>query len=133
MDTKRFMLAGKATFTVSNPETGNHFTYRVRAKDIGEGRTLHFVQVLTGPDNESSYSYLGTIFEGTTYKHGRKSRISESAPSARAFEWVFSRITTGEDLKGVCVQHAGRCGRKLTVPESISTGFGPECASLLAA
>jgi hypothetical protein len=25
----------------------------------------------------------------------------------------------------------GRCGRKLTVPESIESGFGPECASIL--
>ena len=27
----------------------------------------------------------------------------------------------------------GRCGRKLTVPESIEAGYGPECINLVAA
>jgi hypothetical protein len=38
--------------------------------------------------------------------------------------------------KGLKVHHEGRCcrcGRKLTVPESIETGLGPECASRLEA
>jgi hypothetical protein len=37
-------------------------------------------------------------------------------------------------LNGCEVYHEGRCGRcnrKLTVPESIETGLGPECASKL--
>ena len=29
--------------------------------------------------------------------------------------------------EGIC----GRCGRKLTVPESVERGLGPECAGLV--
>jgi len=38
--------------------------------------------------------------------------------------------------KGFALHHegkCGRCGRKLTVPLSIETGIGPECASKMAA
>lgn len=39
--------------------------------------------------------------------------------------------TAGQDLPECEVWHegrCGRCGRKLTVPESIETGIGPDCA-----
>lgn len=123
---KQFVLAGKSTFTVHNPSTGNRFTFKVTK---GKQETApHFVKVMTGPDNESSFTYLGTIFNGTNYAHGRKSTILPDAPSAKAFAFVWGRIdnlpTALEFL------HAGkccRCGRKLTVPSSILSGVGPEC------
>lgn len=66
------------------------------------------------------------------FVHGRKSKIGPEAPSAKGFAWFFQALATGRDLDGVAeVRHAGkcgRCGRKLTVPESIDTGFGPSCA-----
>lgn len=119
-----FMKAGNATFTVVSRTTGKRFTYRVRAAKEG---TPHFVQVLTGPDNTSSYTYLGTIFADGTFRHTRKSAISESAPSAQAFNWFYRN--PGSDK--VKVYHEGRCcrcGRKLTVPSSVESGIGPECA-----
>ena len=134
MDTKAFILAGNATFTVSNPQTGNRFTYKVRKKEVEEGKELHFVSVLTGCDNENDFHFLGTIFEGRTFRHGRKSRIGINAPSHRAFEWTFNRVMSDADMKGVEIHHegkCGRCGRKLTVPESIESGFGPECFGLI--
>jgi hypothetical protein len=125
---RQFALAGKSTFTVHNPSTGNRFTFKVTK---GKQETApHFVKVMTGPDNESSFTYLGTIFNGTNYAHGRKSPISQEAPSAKAFAFVWSRI---DNLPTALeFMHAGkccRCGRKLTVPESIECGYGSECAS----
>ena len=60
-DIKTFIFAGKAIFTITNTNTGNRFTYRVRkAKD----NDIYFVSVLTGSDNTSSYSFIGYIKKG---------------------------------------------------------------------
>lgn len=130
---KGFMMAGKATLTVENEKTGNRFTFNVRApREADESRM--FVKVLTGACNESDYSYLGTIFKsdgGPRYFHGKKSAIGPEAPSARAFAWLFDRLFGDKSLpEEVAVYHdgrCGRCGRKLTTPESVLSGFGPEC------
>lgn len=70
-----------------------------------------------------------------TYYHGRKSRIGMDAQSAQAFRWVFARLAAGQDLvageHSVTIRHedrCARCGRTLTVPASIDSGFGPQCA-----
>jgi hypothetical protein len=126
-----YLLAGDATITVESP-SGVRFTYRVRVSDDGQ---VHFVSVLTGSDNESSFSYLGTIRGGHTYWHSRKSRLDSNAPSARGFAWLWNKVQhDGLSLSPMRVYHEGRCGRcghKLTVPESVTTGYGPECAGKL--
>jgi len=127
-DTLQFILAGNALFTVENAETGNRFTFKVHKPDDDKP---HFVSVLTGADNEHDYSFLGTVFDGSRFRHGRKSRIAPTAPSARAFEWLLRRLSLRNDLPDqVRVCHCGKCGRcgkTLTVPESVDSGFGPEC------
>lgn len=138
MDTQQsqqFVLAGNARFTIRSKATGVRFTYRVRAKEMKDGTTLHFVSLLNGSDNESDFMYLGTIFEGRTYRHGRKSPIGSDAPSALAFDWAFPRLMSGNMDKfeihheGAC----GKCGRVLTTPDSVEAGFGPICRKLIAA
>ena len=150
-----FALAGNARFTLVSKKTGARFTFRVAAKRDERSKEIRcwFVSVLSGPDNGADYAFLGTIFAneriqigggawgpayGTRkadrpkFVHGKKSRISSSAPSAKAFAWWWSRITAGEEPESCEVWHlgkCGRCGRDLTVPESIACGLGPECAS----
>lgn len=132
---KRFILAGNATVTFVSP-TGTRFTFKVRTPKRDEGDTrppVHFVSVLTGADNEGDFTFLGTIFDGQNFRHSHKSRIGTDAPSARAFAWAFPRIMADADLKGMKIYHegkCGRCGRKLTVPESIESGFGPVCMGM---
>lgn len=126
-DLASFALAGHAIFTVENVTSGNHFTYKVSA--CADTPALYFVGVLTGPENVSDYTYLGTIRNGA-YQLGRKSRISADACSNKAFAWTWQH----KDCLPACVHvyHAGRCGkccRVLTVPESITRGIGPECAA----
>ena len=79
--TVRFMLAGKAHVTFQSRKTGIRFTYRITLAEPRPGDVrsrLHFVAVLTGPDNGGSYEYLGTIYDRRAYAHGRKSRIGRS-------------------------------------------------------
>ena len=125
---KQFILGGNATFTLHNTLKGTHLTFKVQQSK--QEKDLFFVKVLTGSDNEADYTYLGLI-KNNIYWHGRKSRISRDAISARAFEWFWSNISRLPD--GLQVMHngrCGRCGRTLTVPESIASGFGPECIKM---
>lgn len=125
-----FIFAGNATVTLRSKVTGSRFTYKVRESDDG---SVFFVSVLNGPDNWQNYQYIGQ-FRGPDYSHGRKSKVSPDAPSAKAFAWFALRLRAGIIPDVLEVWHEGRCGacgRKLTVPESIATGLGPECSDRL--
>jgi hypothetical protein len=128
---KAYALAGNATLTLQSERTGTRFTFKLEGSDDG---AIHFVKLLTGADNESDFEYLGTI-RADRFAHGKKSRIGRDSVSAVAFAWAWPHIAAGRIPPTLAVYHEGRCGRcnrKLTVPESIRTGFGPECAGRIA-
>lgn len=130
---RQFALAGSARLTLVSDRTGARFTYRVSCKRDGEGKisSPHFVALLNGADNNADYAFIGTIFDGKDYRHSRKSAVSADAPSAKGFAWAWSFLAKGELPPGCQVWHegrCGRCGRPLTVPESIASGLGPICA-----
>lgn len=126
-----FIFAGNSLFTVLNTNTGNRFTFKVKAakeeKDSTDTKETHFVRVLTSPD---IYEFVGTTFE-RKYKHSKKSRIGNEAQSVRVFSWIIAQLTGGTLPQFIEIWHegrCGRCGRVLTVPSSIEVGIGPECA-----
>lgn len=125
---RRFILGGKAKVTLVSRKTGTRYTYSIKASADG---SIHFVALLTGADNESAYSYIGTIRRDVFSHGGRKAKVAYEAPSVRAFAWAWNRIARGIDVSDLLeCWHEGqcaRCGRTLTVPESIDSGFGPEC------
>ena len=126
-DWRRFIKVGHAVFTIQNRRTGNHLTFRVTRR---ADRDLWFVEVLRGPDNENDYLYVGAIF-GHEFRLTRRSRVGEDSMSFRVFRWLHQYLESQVDLPAsVSVYHegcCGRCGRRLTVPQSIRQGFGPEC------
>jgi len=128
---RQFILAGNARFTVQSKKTGRRFTYHIVKKEGWSGSPVYFVNVLTGPDNSTDYEFFGTIFSDTQkFVYSLKSRISREAKSVIAFRWFWRQIVAEKELKDCDVSHegrCGRCGRRLTVPESIRSGFGPEC------
>lgn len=127
-----FTFAGNATLTLRSKKTGDRFTYRVRMADSGN---VWFVSVLTGSDNEGDFEYLGFFKAGGEYIYGgRKARIGSDAPSAIAFAFFAGQLARPTLHPMLEVYHEGRCGacnHKLTTPESIMTGFGPECSDRL--
>lgn len=130
VDPSVFPFSGKAIFTIANSNTNGRFTYKVRGM---KDRDIFFVSVLTGSDNENSYTFLGTIFP-YGYFRSKKSTISESAPSAVAFDWFYKH--KHHLPLNVRVYHCGKCGkcgRTLTTPESLLSGYGPECSRKLLA
>jgi hypothetical protein len=135
-DIKRFIISGKAIITLESKKTGRWFTYRIK-KARKNDNSLFFVSLLTGLDNEKSYSYIGTIFNNNNnfvFKLTKKSNVTKDSLSYKAFNFFFSLVLKNmrhADLEiyhtGVC----GRCSRALTVPESLVTGLGPECRGLV--
>lgn len=124
-----FLMAGNATFTLVSP-SGARRTFRVHQskKDKTKyGPDSRRVALLTGPNNETDYTGLGYIRDG---KFTPWNNMAESE-ACRIVTWATRKLFAGNDLHGVQFWHEGRCGRcghKLTVPDSIAAGIGPECA-----
>jgi hypothetical protein len=132
-DVIAFALAGNATLTLKSIKTGCRFTYKIR-RPAERGPVRFFISLMNGPDNERSFAYLGQVYNeasGLRYVHGRKSKIGAGCASNIAFDWFWKHVIGKREMpSNLEVWHAGscgRCGRTLTVPESIKSGFGPEC------
>ena len=128
----QFITAGNAYFTIRSQKTGVRYTYRVNVSKPNEKYTkaTTFVSLLTGPQNTEDYSYLGMISNGQ-FRLTRASRMKADSTPVKAFQWVWSALQAGKLPPATEIWHegrCGRCGRKLTVPESIEAGIGPECA-----
>lgn len=121
-DALDFIFAGNSLFTVLNTKTGNRFTFKVK-----KGNTeIHFVRVLTNPE---VYEFIGTCFD-KKFKHSIKSRISAEAQSSIVFNWIINQLQSNKLPECIEIWHEGRCGkcgRVLTVPQSIEIGIGPDC------
>jgi hypothetical protein len=129
-DPKTFIKAGKAFFTIKSKKTDARFTFKVTKCDE---KDIWFVSVLTGSCNETDYSYMGCIF-GDDFRLTKKSRFNEDCLSYKAFNWMWNMLKSGNIPESMEFYHegrCGRCGRKLTVPESIESGFGPECIHMV--
>lgn len=130
---RRYILGGKATITLVSKKTGIRFTFRIsKPKDDGRpDNGFRFVSVLNGPDNWTNYAYFGFIRPTGVFFHGgAKAKVAETAASAKAFAWAWQKLASGVLPESLQVWHEGqcaRCGRKLTVPSSVASGFGPEC------
>lgn len=147
MLSRKFVTAGKAIFTVEVPEVYKdqhgkpHYTYRISLKKAkGNYPDTFFVSVLTGPDNNSNYSYLGILNPQTgAVRTTAKSKFQAESFTVRLLNRVLARLWADDvqtiENTGFSLHHegkCGRCGRRLTVPESIETGLGPECAGKVA-
>lgn len=119
-------------YTLRSRKTGVRFTYRTR-RMFNQSTTPSWAHgLLVGPDNERDYAPLAQTSGGVWTLTGR---IQAAAPAARAHQWAYEHVLAAArnaapmpDLlevwhEGRCV----RCGRKLTTPESVAAGLGPEC------
>lgn len=126
-DQLSFILGGNALFTIRLRD-GKRFTYKVQQDYRIENRFR--VKTLYGPDNNSNYKEFGDIIVQNGVPLFHKYSIHEY-PHVLLFDMIFLNLCIGLETPGVEFFHSGRCcrcGRILTVPESIMSGIGPECA-----
>jgi hypothetical protein len=130
-EARKFATAGNAIVTLESAKTGQHFTYRLRQLTDKQDNPISkwFVSLLTGQNNESDYNYIG-LLDDSGFRLTAKSKASEDAPSVKGFKFFWNHVSHDHLPENLIVHHEGRCGRcarKLTVPESIESGYGPEC------
>jgi hypothetical protein len=144
------ILAGRSILTVQSHKTSNRFTFRFSRPDEEPDRKRPiWVSMYGGTGgylaqeaDRRAWTFLGTIWpphpndaaQRFNYTHSPKSPIWDSTTiEHRTVRWITYHLSSHVDQlmedadwwhEGVC----GRCGRRLTVPTSIETGFGPDCA-----
>lgn len=117
-----FMLAGNALFTLQSKKTGDHFTYRVKKQK--EGTRDYFVLAGHG-------GYLGRLVVRGEVRFfpGIKPEPENIFAHKLPFAWFINHLDSDKfELwhEGKC----GKCGRRLTDPQSIERGLGPECSGV---
>ena len=136
-DIEKFIFAGKAKFTIKNETTKNRLTFQVKkTKDRrNPDKKYYFISVLTGTDNNSCYTYMGMVKEEKEQRQfylTAKSKFKEEVTCVKVFKWFINHINNLPSC--IKVYHKGccaRCGKTLTVPESILSGFGSECIKIM--
>lgn len=147
MLSKDFILAGDAVFTIELPEAAaaeqgfSHRTYWVQHVE-GNDRWPEswFVKLLTGPDNSSDFTYMGKLNPNngdvmTTHKSPWPGSAFVVRLLVRVLQRVWADDHAAFEQHGYKLHHegkCGRCGRRLTVPASVESGIGPECAKIMA-
>mgnify|MGYP001613087881 CR=1 FL=1 len=129
---------GKAVFSIVSTRTQNRKTFQVERAPERRGSGLAwFVSQLTGPDNRLSYTYL-LMVTARGNEDVPQMRLTAKSPvggfdheAVRSFRWLFRNAIRDLDTLGQAevwlACNCSRCGRLLTVPESIAVRLGPYC------
>lgn len=129
---EQFILAGRATVIFHNPHTRNSHKYRiVKHQDFN----IWYVNTADHVVNK----LVGRIFAPNSNHTTHWFRYDETGQQfypqdAKVFMWMWSRIVRGMVPPYIDIKHAGACGycgRPLTDPTSLNSGFGPECRKRL--
>jgi len=148
---REYVMGGRSTFTVVSTKTQARYTFRVRVpvvrrRNKAAGETIEqyrarkaaalagprTVEAMTGSDNYADYTQIGTITEEGSFTE--KSWTPRKVEGRKTgFAWFWMAVNEAQEkLVQAEVWHDGHCsccGKKLTVPESLSTGIGPVCAT----
>ena len=97
-----------------------------------ENEFIYFLNTKIG----NEYVYAGVVwFDDKTnefrFGQGAKGQVNGNHLNIRSLLFVMNKLNSEVEPKYCEVFHVGtcgRCGKKLTTPESILTGLGPECA-----
>lgn len=121
-------------YTIQNVTTGEHRTFQIRTQPdhvkFAPGQRI--IQLLVGPDNTSNYKGFGFVNDETIvvwkkFRGGQRKSdyewyaemIWDLATKGSVGRWSNYRLL----IEGRCI----RCNRRLTHPDSIDSGIGPEC------
>jgi hypothetical protein len=113
--------------TVVNKKTNGHRTFQIKTAKNGPLKGKRIVSMLIGPNNEQDYLGLGFVqdngFVNVWNKH--KGTVYEKTLE------VLNHLNDDKLPLEVLFETTCRaCNRKLTNPESIISGIGPECGKI---
>ena len=137
-DGLRYMLAGKSEFTMISLRTGGRLKYKLTKKQTKNNKddTSEFIYYVNTFDG-GEYKYAGVLFYDRVedvfrFGKGAKGKIPSTHINIQSLLFVINKLNEGNDAINIELYHVGkcgRCGRKLTTPESLLLGLGPECSA----
>jgi hypothetical protein len=122
------------TVTLSNPRTGQHRTFKLSTAQRGDMKGKRIISLLIGPDNSNNFKGFAFVNEQGQIVDGKGQPGVWKDYRGGVCE-TYARMLTNPDhwaargIQYLVSSRCRRCNRKLTVPESILSGLGPECAS----
>lgn len=133
----KFILAGKSEFVAVSGNTGKRLGFKlekINSDNTNGNETMYYLS--TQIDNK--LVYCGVIVYNSKlnkfiFAKGKKGNLDYSHLNVKSILYILNRLHCGDVGINLSVYHVGKCGRcgkKLTTPESILTGLGPTCASL---
>lgn len=132
LNLSQFIFGGKAEFTIENIQSGKGYQYRVNKaenKNSTDKRDRYFVRVKDG--SSEVYAGMITVYPNGApyYNQGKTGAYDKDSPPIKGLFLAIYKATGGMKRPMVLYHHGkcSRCGRKLTDPESIERGIGPEC------
>ena len=132
------VVTHNGTFTITNPGTGQHRTFRIRTQpeDANFAPGERILALLVGGDTTDFHLYIyRSAFRGFAFVNGdrivvwRRHRSTEFERLARLVE----DLDIERDKWGLAVEWSAkcrRCNRELTTPESLAIGIGPICSGM---
>lgn len=136
------MKIANGTYTIKNNKTGDHRTFKISTQpdDASFAPGQRIIELLIGENNETDYKGFGFVTEDGIKVWKRFQGTKDQASLHEKYaQMVWSMGTLGtaspylaKGLELFLTKNCLRCNRKLTTPESIERGIGPECAAKLA-
>ena len=112
------------TFTVVFPD--GHVTIRLQKPQDKSKAGVVYAKYLVGQNNDTDFEYFASVVDGNIRARGYERQVV-------ALKVVLT--STGSELGAMGLAYALAssncfyCGRTLTVPASIHSGMGPDCAA----
>lgn len=133
----KFMLAGKSEFILHSTKTNGDFKFKLDKKDskYNAGEFVYFVFLKMGRTDQYAgvmrFNPNSSEFE---FKEKDGGPVKANSIEIRSLMFVINKLYREEAVQYLEVYHVGKCGKcgkKLTTPESILTGLGPSCSKSL--
>ncbi len=131
-----YLLGGKAIFKVTNVESGESMTFKVRKshrewpKESGKFEDTYFINVKQ-PGGKFPYMYLGIMNPETgTIKTTALSAFMPGSKQYATGAWATTVVMTGKSIASTYrIEHLGKCGRcgKALADKSDPRGIHPAC------
>lgn len=121
----KYLLGGRALFTVESRKTGKWFTYKVLLSR--KYPQFYYVGVLT---KNNKFMYICCLYKLQSLLKAKKIDIRPLEDQYKIFKWVYSTLILDKFPNNTNFYHHGTCaycGRFLTTPKSIEYGVGPIC------
>lgn len=130
-------------YTVKNRETGEYRTFKIRtiSEDSRFAPGERTIAILTSPDNNRGYTQFGFVTDaGIAIWRKKQGGKNQAWTKWQWFAFMVWDVLTND---GAVMKEKGkeydvelskrclRCNRRLTTPESLKHGIGPECLKQL--